>query len=82
MVSIDYSNIVGAIIKLGLYAYLASNPSGLINILPGIAGDIISSFDTTKKPNVIKGFDRLIQKSLDETLKPYFNKQQSLSLKK
>ena len=81
MLSIDYSNIVGALLELGLYAYLASNPSGLINILPGIAGDIISSFDTTKKPNVIKGFDRLIQKSLDETLKPYFNKQQIIKIK-
>ena len=81
MLSIDYSNIVGALLELGLYAYLASNPSGLINILPGIAGDIISSFDTTKKPNVIKGFDRLIQKSLDETLKPYFNKQQIIKFK-
>ncbi|HOV30308.1 MAG TPA: NB-ARC domain-containing protein [Anaerolineaceae bacterium] len=81
MVSVDYSDIALVLIKLGLYACMVPNPAGLISALPDIVGDLFSSFDTTNKPNVIKSFNRLIQRSLDETLKPYFNKQQINKIK-
>jgi len=81
MVSVDYSDIALVLVKLGLYACMVSTPADLLSALPDILGDLISSFYTTNKQNVIKSFNRLIQKSLDETLKPYFNKQQIIKIK-